>query len=148
MRRNEAICNREPGLGNRSEGSCSTNASIRSSINSSMHCRYETQGLYWAVTLIKLAARDWNGLGFRCKDETEDNHKWSSFIPGVHAGLLPHLKFPPYLKFAPKLSGFQADKTSFNQPDVWIALSKPIDRFRITGTTKIFIGLGCRRRWL
>jgi hypothetical protein len=114
--------------------------SVQSGVNESLHCRYVkptrpdlsgtrygcagalpgNAGRVQALVRAGLLIADMPGHGFakkNCKREGEDDHRWGAFVlPGG---------MTPYFTFASGLSGIEAEKTSFNQPDVWVMLNKP-----------------------
>ena len=109
--------------------------SVQSGTEHSRHCRYVkpdgyggTNAVSAAVRLGLLVGRPRN-YGFdatkNCKDENKDDHTWKAFF--LRGGITP------YVVFAPKLSGWEAEKTSFNQPDVWVMLNKPPEGMALGG---------------
>ena len=105
-------------------------ASVRSARNQGRHCRYEKPSNYGsAIRIFTLIFGSASSKGFKCHDSNEggSNHRWSGLF-GFHPGGIQ-----PYLKFKPKLSGIAADRTNFNQPDVWIYLNKPPEELGLPG---------------
>ncbi|MEE8410849.1 MAG: pilus assembly protein TadG-related protein [Myxococcota bacterium] len=96
-------------------------ASVISTPSKGQHCRYKKKpdGYGQIARLGQL----WNGGEFECKDESR--HVWKALIGrgGVQ----------PYLKFAAKKEGFSAERTSFNQPDVWVFLNKKPSKMGMQG---------------
>ena len=101
--------------------------SVQSGTEHSLHCRYVKPktgygGTNFATALLRLGllvALPRN-YGFdaskNCKTESQDDHTWKAyFLPGG---------ITPYVVFAPKQSGWEVQKTSFNQPDVWVMLTR------------------------
>ncbi len=97
-------------------------ASVTSATDQSRHCRYKGKpsdyGRAWRIFVLPFA-RD-----FACEEE-DGRHRWRALIG--EGGI------QPYLKFAPKLSGISAERTSFNQPDVWVYLNKPSAAMALAG---------------
>lgn len=78
-------------------------ASVRATPTRSAHCRFfMTEGI-------------------RCVRETERDLRWRG--PGF-GSLSVGKGITPYFRFAAKTGGIQAQRRSFNQPDVWIFLNK------------------------
>ncbi|MFC1611180.1 Tad domain-containing protein [Myxococcota bacterium] len=108
-------------------------ASVRSTLEKSEHCFYEKPPGFGTPNFFRILGLLANpeNYGFECKDQSdpEHQHQWRSLLPGLLKGGVA-----PYFKFAPKLSGWQAEKTSFNQPDVWVFLNKSPEHMAMGGT--------------
>ena len=105
-------------------------ASVRSSADEGRHCRYKKPSNYGsALRIFTLIFGSASAKGFKCHSENDEggNHRWTGLF-GVHPGGIQ-----PYLKFNPKVSGLGAERTSFNQPDVWIFLNKSAESMGLPG---------------
>ncbi len=96
-------------------------ASVISAPDRSRVCRYTKPSLYGSIIRIPLPPDE---SAIKCK---ENQHLWRGPF-----GLLPG-GMTPYLKFAARETGISAEATSFNQPDVWILLSKSPERMGTGG---------------
>jgi hypothetical protein len=90
-------------------------ASVRSSRTDGRHCRYKDPGgRYGSLSRTFQLA---NGRVFECDDDSHNRrHRWQN--------LLGRGGIQPYLSFAPQRHGISVEETPFNQPDVWVWLTK------------------------
>ncbi|MBI5510980.1 MAG: hypothetical protein HY903_19640 [Deltaproteobacteria bacterium] len=106
--------------------------SVQSGAEHSRHCRYgdgreHRKPAGYGGNRLTAFVR-WGGLmttprrygldPSNCETENDVDHTWQAF-------LAPHGGMSPYLPFAAKPSGLEVERSSFNQPDVWVMLNKP-----------------------
>ncbi len=81
-------------------------ANVRSMADAGKHCRYREPSPFGA------------GVDPRFRvDCHDDGHAWRNLL-GMPGGITP------YINFTPRLSGLATETHNFNQPDVWVLLSK------------------------
>jgi hypothetical protein len=85
-------------------------ASVISTAEGGRHCRFDAPS---EATFGEVWSTDWLP-----KMDCHDGHRWQNLL-GMKGGITP------FISFAPKLSGLASERTSFNQPDVWVLLHKP-----------------------
>jgi hypothetical protein len=90
-----------------------TQVGVESSKDVGRHCRWDKDKPF--VSNIFSSAAHFAAPPIKC--EEDNKHRWRDLL-GLPGGITP------YLKFAARLSGLEAEKTSFNQPDVWMVLNK------------------------
>ncbi|MCK5688944.1 hypothetical protein KAI87_06725, partial [Myxococcota bacterium] len=100
-------------------------ASVTSTADRGIHCRYKPKGSYGTMgNIIHLYP---GSSHFKC--EEEDRHKWQTLVPSI----ITKGGMASFLKFAPATNGFEIDRMSFNQPDVWVYLTKDVSSMSLGG---------------
>jgi hypothetical protein len=110
-------------------------ASVTSGVDEFRHCRYsKPDSKYGAKNMNPLSALSRALSLYHIREQTADrygfeqcysgashdtDHRWRSAVPGLLAGGMAS-----YLKFAPQRDGISAERTGFNQPDVWMMFNK------------------------
>jgi len=100
-------------------------ASVVSGKEKSLHCRYTKPSNFGSALHVVPKLINPGSAGFKCFKEDEHDHRWRSLLG--KGGLTP------YFNFNAKQSGLEAERTSFNQPDVWVMLNKPPEGMALGG---------------